>query len=845
MSIKHTASLLSEEDLRTKVVYEWLKELGFTSSDISLEYSFMMRLGKNVYKVLPHAENVSTSIARPRADILVKHKDGRNLMIIELKATNVSLTIADSEQALSYARLLREGGIAPFTILTNGYDTHIYDSITGNIISGNHIPAEHSYIKNGFKVVNNDLEFMTRALECFISLSEENLLQFCKLQVESRMGKLKSNNLFSGKKYIPSLYIERKEPKQELEKFLFDQDKSRSLILVTGAPQHGKTNFICNMVGSLIAKGNPTLFYPAVDIDNGLLHAIQSDFEWIIGDHSSIYTLIHSKLSTILNRTSSRLFIFIDGWNEANIELARTIDKECARLGNYNITIILSLTSLSAKRILMNGVGDVSNFANSLALTANDIATIEIDSTTLADRIVTVPKYTANEAKSAMQKYASAYSVKVPQNYPQINEPFLLKIAMQFYRNQELPYSLDEVMLVRNYINEKIRRAKDVSEEQGLIILGKLASCIFQNDSPVELDTALEHLQHYSHEIPISFYESALLLKIPNDMGMPNIEFYNDPEMHYCISYLAKKWHQTIISEDTLNTELELASKTYAGTISMRWYIKNNPNVIKNYALNTIESMHPNILQMIISALRSSVISSDDDDDDWMIDFVKKIVISEHKEVKAEAARFIIILIDGDDDEIAEIISGDTAFYIEALLSDDNLVDMDSIDNTIFRAIKFMHQEEGGGYYTSITDTLIELIKKNDFINKVKVLACLANCSFQELFDLMFSDIEVLAIVRSNDYILCYATEDISDIYFGGMCRGYLSCLEDDEKAEEYNNLAPRFKQLIAWFPHHELSKLLQDILNYLSEAIPSETKEQFDEDLIVDHPNQLFFEFK
>lgn len=840
--MKQTASLLSEEDLRTKVIYEWLKELGFTSSDISLEYSFMVRLGKNVYKVLSHSDNVSTPIARPRADILVKHKDGRNLMIIELKATNVSLTNADKEQALSYARLLREGGIAPFTILTNGYGTQIYDSITGDPISEDHIPAEHSYIKNGFKVVNNDLEFMTRALESFISLSKENLLQFCKLQVESRMSKLKSNDLFSGKKYIPSLYIERNEPKERLEKFLFNQEKTRSLILVTGAPQHGKTNFLCNMVDSLIEKGYPTLFYPAVDVDNGLLHAIQLDFEWIIGEHSSIYNLIHSKLTTILERTNSRLFIFIDGWNEVNIELVRTIDRECARLENYNITIVLSMTNISARRILMDDVGNVSNFANTLALTTNDIVTIEIDSTTLADRIVTVPKYTANEAKNAMQKYSSAYTVKVPQEYPEISEPFLLKIAMQFYQNQELPYSLDEVMLVRNYINEKIRRAKDVSEEQGLIILGKLASCIFLKDSPVELDSALEYLQLNSHEIPISFYESALLLKIPNDLGMPNIEFYNDPEMHYCISYLARKWHQTIISEHTLDTELELASKTYAGTISMRWYIKNNPNVIKDYALNIIETMHPNVLRMIISGLKSSFFSSNDDVD-WMINFVKKIVVSEHKEVKAEAARLIALLID-DDDEIAKMISDDTAFYIEALLSDDNIADMDSIDNTIFRAIKFMHNEEGGYYSSLITDTLIELFKKHDFINKVKVLTCLAYCSFEAFFDLIFSDKEVLAIVQRNNDILCYVTEDISDLYFGGMCPGSLSCMGSDEKAEEYNNLAPSFKQLIAWFPHHGLSELLKDILNDLSAAIPLETKEQVDEDIIADHPNQLFFEF-
>lgn len=204
---------LSEDDIRTKVVYQWLKNCGFSDMDICIEYSINLRLGRGIQKI------------NSRTDVLVKSVNGLNLLIVEVKRPNHSLNEEDKKQALSYARSLAEGGIAPFTILTNGSNVLIYDSVTGNEIIGETISADHPHVKNGFRVSGNSLLAKAEALEYLISISPENLLTFCRAQVEYRTKLIKGDDIFSGKKYIPQLYVKRSKTREELDKKLFGDDK--------------------------------------------------------------------------------------------------------------------------------------------------------------------------------------------------------------------------------------------------------------------------------------------------------------------------------------------------------------------------------------------------------------------------------------------------------------------------------------------------------------------------------------------------------------------------------------------------------------------------------------------
>ena len=104
---------MNEEEIRGKLLLPFLSDLGFNISEISLEYSFTIRLGKSQHTI------------KGRSDILCKG-NGRNLFIIELKNDSISIAQNDIDQGISYARSLLDD-IAPFTIVTNGHTTRIFE----------------------------------------------------------------------------------------------------------------------------------------------------------------------------------------------------------------------------------------------------------------------------------------------------------------------------------------------------------------------------------------------------------------------------------------------------------------------------------------------------------------------------------------------------------------------------------------------------------------------------------------------------------------------------------------------------------------------------------------------
>jgi hypothetical protein len=172
-------SELSEDDIRTKVLYNWLKDCGFTDKDICIEYTIPLRIGRG------------TKTWFSRTDILVKNANGENLLIIEVKKAAHVLTDNDKWQAISYGRSLASGGIAPFTILSNGLDSRIYDTVTAELLTDGYVLAEHPYVANGFRVTGNGIAASAEALEYLIALSADNLLVFCGGQVSHYMALLK------------------------------------------------------------------------------------------------------------------------------------------------------------------------------------------------------------------------------------------------------------------------------------------------------------------------------------------------------------------------------------------------------------------------------------------------------------------------------------------------------------------------------------------------------------------------------------------------------------------------------------------------------------------------------
>ena len=579
MQSHNQRALLSEEDIRTRVVATWLADQGFTAKNISVEYSFEIRLGRGIFRV-GSEKSVHSSVFRPRADVLVRSCiDGRNLLIVEVKAPDEPLDENAKEQGISYARLLRDGGIAPFVVLTNGSETKIYDSVSGELINGIRVPTEHSYAQNGFRVTTDDLALRSEALETFISLSPDNLIEFCRIQVSERMRPLRSDDLHSGKKYIPQLYIDRTEAQKELQKRLGDEN--RRVVILAGEPQVGKTNFACRTVEQKLEEGIPCLFYPAIGIQKGLLEEIQEDFEWIIHENGSLHQIV-GRLNRILKRVGQKLIIFIDGWNEASQELVRAIDKGSERLACDEIQIVISFTNVAASRLLLDDSENPSYIADATAINKTAIPLFEIAPEKLGKicSVVEIQKYDNEEIDRAYEIYANAYNVEISSTHEEkVSDPLVLRIGMELSSGKELPVVLDEPELLGQIIQLKAQRVGNLHQDTVTTLLIDLADEMFLADAPISQSRVRKKWEMSATEdLPTGLFESALLAKVFSNQKLPSVDFYYGRERDFLIAYLVRNWLQKLVknSEDVC-FELSCAVSTKVGLESLQWFLRQ-PN---------------------------------------------------------------------------------------------------------------------------------------------------------------------------------------------------------------------------------------------------------------------------
>ncbi len=104
--------LYSEEDAQNKVMIPLLEKLGYKKEEMEFQKPIKVSIGRKTKVIYP--------------DIVVC-VDGTPAIVVEMKKPGVRLDDIVVEQAISYARLLDDP--AQYAIVSNGYETHIYDVI--------------------------------------------------------------------------------------------------------------------------------------------------------------------------------------------------------------------------------------------------------------------------------------------------------------------------------------------------------------------------------------------------------------------------------------------------------------------------------------------------------------------------------------------------------------------------------------------------------------------------------------------------------------------------------------------------------------------------------------------
>lgn len=290
---------MNEEEIRGRLLLPFLNDLGFDLSEISLETSFSVRLGR------------SKQTIKGRSDILCR-RNGRNLFIIELKNDSICIEQEDIEQGISYARLLTDN-IAPFTIISNGKTTRVFDSITREELTGTKISKQSSYWQNEC-TLSTDIDLRTRyeALRNFISFSSENLKRFCEAQVQDRMRPIIGNIANPDAKFTKELYVQRQNLQNAFNTFI---NSEASVFGIVGSAGVGKTSAICSLALQKL-ENEFVFFYNAAILNKSPLEHIAQDLNGFFSSKSES-DIVLKKLDELGRFLNKNILIFIDAIDES------------------------------------------------------------------------------------------------------------------------------------------------------------------------------------------------------------------------------------------------------------------------------------------------------------------------------------------------------------------------------------------------------------------------------------------------------------------------------------------------------------------------------------------------
>ena len=512
---------MNEEDIRGRLILPYLKDLGFDVSEISLERSFTIRLGRGKRKT-------------GRSDILCK-RHNKNLFIIELKNDSISITQDDIDQGISYARSLLDN-IAPFTIVSNGKDTRIFDSISRKELSGSNILEQSPFWKNGCSLsTEEDLRIRYDALKSFISLSPENLKLFCGSQVRDRMGAIIGSIDSPYSKFVKELHVQREELQSSFKNFINSND---SLFGLVGSAGVGKTSAICSLALQNLEK-RFVFFYNSAIITSPM-ECISQDLN--IAFSSRVETDVVLKRLDDLGRFANKnVLIFIDAVDEStNSNISQELSDIALVSKNLDkVKIIISCKSNIWNSILK--IKDTpTHLFEELDKSHNKITSLDDSPAFLLN------DFSDKELKGVVPLYQKAFGFKgVISNslLKELRNGFFLKIFSEVYNGKQIPETINDKELINKYLKQSLNKT-EIGNPVGLRILSAIGKIILNHkysDWESYKDEGLE--VSYLHE-ELNF---SLDKKIPEDLFTRNILIKSNKEDSYNVSFYYSKIRDYII----------------------------------------------------------------------------------------------------------------------------------------------------------------------------------------------------------------------------------------------------------------------------------------------------------
>lgn len=551
---------MTEEDIKNNIILPFLKGLGFSEEKLSFEDSFTIKLGRGKHEIGKKKSSV-------HSDILVK-ENGKNLFIFEVKKSEHSLDEDDKDQAISYGRLVLPE-ICPYAVTTNGSDYKIYDVFDGTDLTDKGI-KESKYVKNGYKI-QLDAELESYAISKLITLSYDNLKNFCKNQIEDTLSRLRTENTTNLKKYIPAVYVNRQNITTKFHEFLASD---KSCFIISGESGVGKTNTICNLVENSL-ENHPVFFYNAAELAITLDDSLARDFNWEFSSTKPIEKYV-KQLDGILKTHKTELFVFVDAideWprNNKEVELSDFVK----RIYGKNIRLILS-----CKETRVNQFLSTSGIPSSLAQHS-------FENNPGNEIQVRLFKFDDKELQEGKRKYKDYFEFSneiTGTTASECKDPSLLRTLGEIYANKEVPSTLNSVSIYQKYLETKLEKNLKL-QARSLQHLVEITKKMFDDKCDEIFETDLGSFDNESHEFCL---DSGIIVRQTDDKGRNIIRFRSEGLRNYIIVYHNEKLDKLI--PDKLEEFTKKHIIVPCGKNVITWYISKADSTNTNAVKTIIEN---------------------------------------------------------------------------------------------------------------------------------------------------------------------------------------------------------------------------------------------------------------
>ncbi|NOR44356.1 MAG: hypothetical protein GQ534_02130, partial [Candidatus Delongbacteria bacterium] len=318
-----------------------------------------------------------------------------------------------------------------------------------------------------------------------------------------------------GKKYTPSLYVERNGLGESFNLFLEQSEKN--VFAIVGASGCGKTNSILHLFNNL--NDNPALFYSGTLLGNSFFEELQFDFNLEFSQQETELTII-KKISSLAEQHNKQFIFFIDAIDEwIATDKSNQLDKIIKIAWRYNIRLCISCKDLLWPSLLKNK--DVStNLSEHLY------------------NVFSIEDFNENEFNAALINYSSVLNVPITtgQFSRDMYNPFSLRIAFEVsHSNKNISLNDNSLNSISLYLDQKLVKSSD--DELCKRYLYSIAEVLLDNNTIHEDELKIREFLHLNinDEIPIDLFSNSLLYR--NNIDNQNyIGFYFSKIRDYIIS---------------------------------------------------------------------------------------------------------------------------------------------------------------------------------------------------------------------------------------------------------------------------------------------------------------------